>query len=72
MEYGRVPWSGTRVLFFLPSYFTATQPASRTSVGPRFCLRSGSLRSDKTGTPLAAAGGRFALLDPDFVRTSPR
>lgn len=40
-------------------------------MGPRFCLRSGSLCSDKTGTPLAAAGGRFALLDPGLVRTSP-
>ncbi len=71
MEFGRDPWSGPRVLFFLASDFTAAHPASRTSVGPRFCLRSGSLRSDKTGTPLAAAGGRFALLDPGFVRTSP-
>ena len=71
MEYGRVPWSGPRILFFLPSYFTAAHPASRTSVAPRFCLRSVSLRSNKTGTPLAAAGGRFALLDPGFVRTSP-
>jgi hypothetical protein len=72
MEYGRVPWSGPRILFFLPPHYTAAQPASRTSVGPRFCFHSGSLRSDKTGTPLAAAGGRFALLDPGFVRTSPR
>ena len=27
-------------------------------MGPRFSLRSGSLRSDKTGTPLAGAAGR--------------
>lgn len=27
-------------------------------VAPRFCFRSGSLRSNKPGTPLAASGGR--------------
>ena len=27
-------------------------------MGPRFSLRSGSLRSDKTGTPLAGVAGR--------------
>lgn len=46
-------------------------PRLKDECGPPILPRSVSLRSDKTGTPLAAVGGRFALLDPGFVRTSP-